>query len=153
MPETAKELSMTSGVYERQSPGDRLKDNVQVTSQGCWEWTAYRDKDGYGTMFLNGKPRRAHIASYLIFVGPIPDGAVLDHLCSNPSCVCPGHLQPVTVRENLARSRNHVAVKMKQTHCLRGHPLSGENLYMTPDGRRQCRACRNMCEKRRHDHP
>lgn len=28
-----------------------------------------------------------------------------------------------------------------KTHCLRGHELAGENLYMTPDGRRNCRTC------------
>jgi hypothetical protein len=31
--------------------------------------------------------------------------------------------------------------RVPKTHCLRGHELAGENLYMTPDGRRNCRTC------------
>lgn len=29
----------------------------------------------------------------------------------------------------------------KKTHCLRGHPLSGDNLYTDPSGQRHCRTC------------
>lgn len=32
---------------------------------------------------------------------------------------------------------------MIKTHCKRGHPLSGDNLYVSK-GQRWCRACRNM---------
>lgn len=28
------------------------------------------------------------------------------------------------------------------THCPHGHPYNGPNLYLTPAGHRQCRACR-----------
>ena len=36
-----------------------------------------------------------------------------------------------------------------KTHCKHGHPLSGDNLYITPgDGRRQCRICRNEGQRR-----
>ncbi len=31
---------------------------------------------------------------------------------------------------------------VKQTHCKRGHRLSGENLYVRGTGQRQCRKCR-----------
>lgn len=30
----------------------------------------------------------------------------------------------------------------KRTHCRRGHPLEGENLYKKPNGGRQCKICR-----------
>lgn len=29
-----------------------------------------------------------------------------------------------------------------RTHCPKGHPYSGENLYVCPKGRRNCRACK-----------
>lgn len=29
-------------------------------------------------------------------------------------------------------------------NCKHGHPLSGGNLYVTPDGRRQCKKCRHL---------
>lgn len=48
---------------------------------------------------------------------------------------------PVSHREILARSKNFIGVKINQTACIKGHPLSGLNLYVTPDGRRQCRQC------------
>lgn len=35
-----------------------------------------------------------------------------------------------------------------KTHCVRDHELSGENLYVTPDGRRQCRKCHHEAVKR-----
>jgi hypothetical protein len=111
---------------------------------GCWEWQAFRDQDGYGTFWLNGENRRAHRASYELFVGPIPDAATLDHLCRNRSCVNPEHLEPVSIGENLMRSPVAPAsVNASKTHCARaGHPLSGANLYICPRGKRECRACR-----------
>lgn len=29
-----------------------------------------------------------------------------------------------------------------KTHCKNGHPLSGDNLHVTPEGHRRCRACK-----------
>lgn len=45
---------------------------------------------------------------------------------------------PAGITSKWRQKRGPVAPK---THCIRGHELSGDNLYMTPDGRRQCRAC------------
>lgn len=33
--------------------------------------------------------------------------------------------------------------------CKRGHPLSGENLYLAPGGQQHCRACQQVRESRR----
>ena len=30
-----------------------------------------------------------------------------------------------------------------QTHCKHGHPLSGDNLYLSPKGSRGCKKCRS----------
>jgi HNH endonuclease len=35
-----------------------------------------------------------------------------------------------------------------QTHCKHGHLLSGDNLYLRPDGHRQCKACHHEAVKR-----
>jgi hypothetical protein len=40
-----------------------------------------RRRDGYGLVSVGGKQQRAHRVSYELFVGPIPTGLVLDHLC------------------------------------------------------------------------
>jgi hypothetical protein len=95
--------------------------------------------EGYGYYHPPGTgPRnvRAHRYVYERLVGPIPAGMTLDHLCRNRACVNPAHLEPVTGPENTRRA---VAL---QTHCLRGHPLSGPNLYCR-NGRRHCRECRS----------
>lgn len=73
---------------------------------GCWVWQMYCDDLGYGRIRVSGDdpaPMLAHRHVYEVMRGPIPDGLALDHLCRNPSCVNPDHLEPVTHRENLQR--------------------------------------------------
>ena len=74
----------------------------------------------------------------------IPDGKELDHLCRNRKCVNPKHLESVTHRENILRGETIMAENARKTHCWRGHPLSGKNLKLKPNGHRQCRACAAM---------
>jgi hypothetical protein len=70
---------------------------------GCWIWQWSKDHNGYGVACLNGRRMGAHRAVYIEHRGRIPDGLFLDHLCRNPICVNPDHLEPVTPRENLLR--------------------------------------------------
>lgn len=80
---------------------------------GCVEWTkGARSKDGYGQFKLEGRRVQAHRLSYLMHKGEIPAGLEIDHLCHNPACVCPDHLEAVTKAVNLARRRKHA---QKQT--------------------------------------
>lgn len=122
----------------------RFAEKVKLGAQAkdCWEWTARRDTGGYGVLKSGRKNRRAHRISYEMFVGPIPEGLQLDHLCRVRHCVNPEHLEPVTLRVNSLRSNGVSAANAKKTHCKRGHPFSGENLLVTKKGTRQCRACR-----------
>lgn len=109
---------------------------------GCWVWSgAVSDKGKwvYGIVAHHGKLHMAHRVMYERKVGVIPVGLELDHLCRNTRCINPSHLEPVTHRENIARSVNFQASK---TECVKGHPLSGENLYVKPNGNRECRICR-----------
>jgi hypothetical protein len=64
--------------------------------------------------------------------GPIPDGKELHHRCGVYACWNPEHLEPVTHAEN----QRH----LRKTHCKHGHPLSGGNLRISPNGTRACRA-------------
>ena len=107
----------------------------------CWEWTGSQDKLGYGRVYYNGKGDRAYRVFYEMIVGPIPEGLVIDHLCRNPPCVNPDHLEPVTTRENLSRGDPTRYNRIK-TECPSGHPYDKENTYNRPDGRgRQCKIC------------
>jgi len=70
---------------------------------GCWLWTAYCDKRGYGAFGLAaGKTVFAHRFMWEITYGPVPPGLNVCHHCDNPPCCRPDHLFTGTQRENLA---------------------------------------------------
>lgn len=80
-------------------------EEYKVVESGCWEWQRPTNERGYGRAYINGRGVRAHRYMYEKLKGPIPNGLVLDHLCGNPGCVNPDHLEPVTNAENLRRGR------------------------------------------------
>jgi len=67
---------------------------------GCWLWTAAKDKDGYGRFQLQGRPVYAQRVAYQLCVGPIGQGLLALHRCDNPPCVNPAHLFLGSVRDN-----------------------------------------------------
>lgn len=119
----------------------------------CWVWAGGTFWFGHGRFSLGRKTVMAHRFAYELLVGPIPEGLVLDHLCSNPPCVNPAHLEPVTSSENVRRGRGATAMREK-THCPQGHPYDEQNTYRRPSGGRICRECsraagRRFVDKRR----
>ncbi len=79
----------------------------------CWLWTGSLC-EGYGHMqIVKGKIIYAHRFAHEQFVGPIPKGFDVDHLCFNRRCVNPDHLEAVTHRENCIRAK---AKWMKQRY-------------------------------------
>lgn len=120
---------------------------LEEAPDGCWLWIGYVRPNGYAQFGqANRRIVYAHRWSYQEFVGPIPEGLELDHLCRVRHCVNPEHLEPVTRAENLARSPIYWGnVKAAKTHCPKGHPYDDENTY-SPPGRegahRLCRTCR-----------
>lgn len=125
-----------------EDPVIRFSQKVLI-GDGCWEWVGAKANGGYGTFMKDNSRRlvRAHRWAYEYFVGPIGDGLHIDHLCKNPPCCNPSHLEPVTPWENNRRSESTSSKQMRQTHCMEGHPFSGSNLRITRDGRRRCREC------------
>lgn len=154
---------MPSGVYERTHSDPMPRFWAKVNKDGpvpidrpelgpCWVWTAAgsRSGSGYGKFSVRGVRVQAHRFAVERLQGPIPEGMEPDHLCRNPSCVkaiadeCgPAHLELVTHRENMLRGdTNASAVNARKTHCIHGHAFTLANTYITPAGRRQCRACK-----------
>lgn len=116
--------------------------------------------DGYGSVYINdgsrsGATALAHRVVYEGLVGPIPEGMLLCHHCDNPKCVRPDHIFVGTDADNkadmYAKGRHASGDRLPQgakTHCLRGHPFSGENLYRWRN-RRRCRACMRIRDRLR----
>lgn len=109
---------------------------VRIADSGCWEWTRWSSPEGYGRFVFGNKGYQAHRVAYEALVAPIPDGFQIDHLCYNPPCCNPAHLEPVTQAENRRRQRP-VPVP---SHCSRGH-LRSEHWVILSSGRGRCGAC------------
>ena len=110
----------------------------------CWLWQASRNmgKFPYGRFQLGEKVVRAHRVSFILSRrSDIPAGLTLDHLCRNPSCVNPFHLEAVSGRTNVLRGSSPPARHSQQTHCKYGHAFKGKNLYVDLRGFRKCRTC------------
>ncbi len=124
-------------------------------NSGCWLWMAGGNQHGYGSFYVNGRQRGAHIACYEHYIGPVPDGLELDHKCRVPCCVNPSHLEPVTHQENVARGAANESAKKFQgakTHCPSGHPYTEDNIYFRKNGHRDCRTCSQERSKKYQAH-
>lgn len=104
---------------------------------GHWLLGVTRTDKGYSVISVGGgKKDYAHRVAYELYVGPIPDGLVIDHVCEIKWCCNPEHLRPMTNAGNIRRA-------YKQ--CKRGHDLNDpEVAYVNRSGRRICRPCQNI---------
>ena len=130
---------------------------------GCWFWlgSLSNKTQGHGVFKINGKQYYIHRAFYSHFIGLIPEGLVIDHLCENKTCVNPFHLEPVTNRENIIRAAENRRYRRdgRIDLCRRGHPMEGYNLAyrVTKNGykNRYCRMCNTIsavaAKKRKRD--
>lgn len=133
----------------------RFLAKVDVRVDGCWEWNGATRSSTYGAFAYGGRRKvvQAHRWSYEHFVGPVPEGMQIDHLCRNRACVRPDHLEPVTPRENTRRgtvgevNRRRLAAV---THCPAGHEYTAENTYRPPNSphTRHRRACKAERQRR-----
>lgn len=104
----------------------------------CWTWLGAVNQSGYGT--YNTRTVRvgalyAHRISYALVIGATPgDDLVLDHLCRNPLCVNPDHLEPVTPAENARRAT--------RATCPQGHAYDEVIRRSNGLAQRSCRTCR-----------
>lgn len=110
----------------------------------CWVWQGRINAKGYSAFGLWGGQVRGHILSYELMVGPVPEGLVVDHLCRNRACINPGHLEPVTNRENILRGKGAAARNARKTECSKGHPFDG----VDNRGQRTCSVCARDAQRR-----
>lgn len=103
------------GHQPRTSPLEYIVD----AETGCWEWQRGKDDNGYGKTSFEGKDLLAHRHFYEICNGAIPEGLHLDHLCRNPGCCNPKHLEAVTCAVNLRRG-NGTKLTQEDVDKIRG---------------------------------
>lgn len=114
------------------SLAERFWAKVNKIEGGCWEWTAYKMRQGYGVLILGSRTdgsRRtelAHRVSYTLAYGDFPEDQVICHSCDNPACVRPQHLFIGSQADNMLDMREKGRSTKGRPSHLRGtaHPLS-----------------------------
>jgi hypothetical protein len=96
------------GHATRAKPEDLTRQEDRGHDTPCWIFQRHIDMGGYGVLQRNGKKIKAHRYFYEQTHGPVPSGLTLDHLCAVPACVNPGHLEPVTMQENIKRRNERI---------------------------------------------
>ena len=117
----------------------------------CWPWTGGRNTSGagHGVAYVgNARSIAAHRAVYQLMVRPLERHEICDHLCRNPLCVNPAHIEIVTQKVNVQRGRvseTNRARAAAVTHCPKGHEYTEENTrygkLATGYTVRMCREC------------
>ncbi len=134
---------------------ERVLSYIEDNAEGCRPWTGYIAPNGYGMIAIGGKSHTAHRVVYQMFVGEIPEGMQIHHLChwEDQSCDkkgdCPHraccnieHLRAVSPLENLMEGHTIVQFNATKTHCIRGHELTPDNVRLSPShGWRYCKIC------------
>ena len=132
----------------RPTPAERFWAKVEKTDS-CWLWTGQLSNAGYGMLLVSRRMRNAHRWAYEYFVGPVPEGLEIDHLCRIRRCVRPDHMEAVTRSVNQLRGNSWWR---RKTHCPRGHPYDSANtLSYGKKPKRQCRMCTNDRKRRAYD--
>ncbi|MDP2662690.1 MAG: HNH endonuclease signature motif containing protein [Dehalococcoidia bacterium] len=144
---------------------ERFLAKILPTPNGCWEWSGGHTgfNGGYGGYALisiktdvGWKSYLAHRFSYETFVGLIPEGKELDHICRNHGCVNYEHVEPVTHSVNVLRGDSPAILAAQNqaiTHCPKGHPYDEENTVFVKNGARRCGACHREEWRRWRDNP
>jgi HNH endonuclease len=121
---------------ESLSPRARKGDYKINSETGCWEWQKGRNRNGYGMgsfTSLGIATQWAHRAYYMVghgvMIAPGYEDGVIDHLCRNPPCVNPAHLELVRPAENTQRG-DAAKITMDDAREIRRRIVAGE--LMTP---------------------
>lgn len=118
-----------------------------MRGDGCWSWLGWHASNGYARVTVDGRRLGVHRLMYEAYVGEIPAGDTLDHLCRNRGCVNPSHLEPVSNRENILRG---VVPSANRTVCKNGiHDITCPGgIFVDSEGVERCHECRLESKRR-----
>jgi hypothetical protein len=124
---TADLFANWSGVGRPRIPiADRLLKYRSISESGCWEWTGYRAKGGYGGICLWDGARRTTVSvsrvSAAVFMGfELDSDLIVCHKCDNPPCFNPDHLFIGTCLDNnrdmMSKGRNYFPLGSDRGHA------------------------------------
>ncbi len=123
-------------------------------STGCHPWTAARQfhpfypddlTQAQGRFGFNGRTVTAYRFAMFLELGFQDPGPTVDHLCHNRICVNPQHLRCVPQVEN-----NRTRRPTLSDYCKNGHIRTLDNTRITPNGRRSCRDCERIQDRKRY---
>lgn len=83
----------------------RIIGKTKISKNGCLEWMAAKDKDGYGVTYYRKGQFRVHRFVHLAWIGN-PNGLFVLHRCDNPSCCLPSHLFLGSAKTNAMDAAN-----------------------------------------------
>lgn len=108
----------------------------QIVRPGCWDWSGYISKKGYGFFYHSVVKSLAHRLSYRINIGIVPADLFVCHSCDNRICTNPAHLWLGTAAQNNADM------------VLKGRQAKGDTVRNAlRNGMRQPRGERHWCAK------
>lgn len=88
-----------------------------------WPWSeSAARRNSYGSLTAGGVMASAHRLSYVLFVGPIPEGLLVRHSCDFRACVNPAHLSTGTKKDNIHDAMRRDRLSVGDDHYTRQHP-------------------------------
>ncbi|WP_157868970.1 HNH endonuclease signature motif containing protein [Streptomyces atriruber] len=113
---------------------EHFRSRLIIQPSGHWRYGTRVNNKGYACVCHAGDREYAHRVSHHLFIGPIPPGYDVDHLCGLTWCVNPMHLEAITHSENIRRAYRECGAKL--------HDMTNPaNYYVRSNGGRMCRPC------------